>query len=55
MNLNALTFLVTLLKNSDIEKITLKNCDDNFIEEFMEHVRLEDDSEDFDDLEIVIE
>lgn len=48
-------FLVTLLKNSDIEKITLKNCDDNFIEEFMEHVRLEDDSEDFDDLEIVIE
>lgn len=47
-------FLVTLLKNSDIEKITLKNCDDNFIEEFMEHVRLEYDSEDFDDLEIVI-
>lgn len=47
-------FLVTLLKNSDIEKITLKNCDDNFIEEFMEHVRLEYDSEDFNDLEIVI-
>lgn len=47
-------FLITLLKNSDIEKITLKNCDDNFIEEFMEHVRLEDDSMDFDDLEIVI-
>lgn len=47
-------FLITLLKNSDIEKITLKNCDDNFIEEFMEHVRLEDDSMDLDDLEIVI-
>lgn len=48
------SFLDTLLKNSDIEKITLKNCDDNFIEEFMEHVRLEYDSEDFNDLEIVI-
>ena len=47
-------FLITLLKNSDIEKITLKNCDNNFIEEFMEHVRLEDDSMDLDDLEIVI-
>lgn len=48
-------FLVTLLKNSDIEKITLKNCDDDFIEEFMEHVRLEYDLEEFDDLEIVID
>lgn len=47
-------FLITLLENSDIEKITLKNCDDSFIEEFMEHVRMEDDSEDFNDLEIVI-
>lgn len=48
------SFLDTLLKSSNIEKITLENCDDNFIEEFMEHVRLEDDSMDFDDLEIVI-
>lgn len=48
------SFLDTLLKNSDIEKITLENCEDDFIEEFMEHVRLEEDSVDFDDLEIVI-
>lgn len=44
--------LPTLFGNSDIEKITLMNCDDSFIEEFMLHVRLEDD---FDELEIVIE
>lgn len=44
--------LPTLLGNSDIEKITLMNCDDSFIEEFMLHVRLEDE---FDELEIVIE
>ena len=46
--------LPTLLGNSDIEKITLVNCDDSFIEEFMEHVRLVENSDDFDDLEIVI-
>lgn len=44
--------LPTLLGNSDIKKITLMNCDDSFIEEFMLHVRLEND---FDELEIVIE
>mgnify|MGYP001680915840 CR=1 FL=1 len=48
-------FLPTLLGNSDIEKITLMNCDESFIEEFMEHVRLMEDLDDFDDLEIVIE
>lgn len=47
-------FLVTLLKNSNIERITLKNCEGDFIEEFMEHVRLENYLEDFDDLEIII-
>ena len=47
--------LPTLLGNSYIEKITLVNCDDSFIEEFMEHVRLVEDLDDFDDLEIVIE
>lgn len=47
-------FLDTLLKSSNVEKITLENCKDDFIEEFMEHVRLEYDSEDFNDLEIVI-
>lgn len=47
--------LPTLLGNSDIEKIILVNCNDSFIEEFMEHVRMENDSNDFDDLEIVIE
>lgn len=47
--------LPTLLVNSDIEKITLVNCDDSFIEEFMEHIRLVEDLDDFDDLEIVIE
>lgn len=47
--------LPTLLGNSDIEKITLMNCDESFIEEFMEHVRLVEDLDDFDDLEIVIE
>ena len=46
--------LPTLLGNSDIEKITLVNCDDSFIEEFMEHVRLVEDLDDFNDLEIVI-
>ena len=35
--------LSTLLGNSDIEKITLVSCDDSFIEEFMEHVRLVED------------
>lgn len=49
------SFLDTLLKNSNIKKITLTNCEDDFIEEFMEHVRLESDSEDFGDLEIVID
>lgn len=48
------SFMDTLLKNSNIEKITLTNCEDDFIEEFMEHVRLESDSGDFGDLEIVI-
>lgn len=48
-------FLPTLLGNSDIDKITLMNCDESFIEEFMEHVRLVEDLDDFDDLEIVIE
>ena len=47
--------LSTLLGNSDIGKITLVNCDDSFVEEFMEHVRLVEDLDDFDDLEIVIE
>lgn len=47
--------LSTLLENSDIGKITLVNCDDSFVEEFMEHVRLVEDLDDFDDLEIVIE
>lgn len=47
--------LPTLLGNSDIEKITLVSCDDSFIEEFMEHVRLVEDLDEFDDLEIVIE
>ena len=47
-------FLDTLLKSSNVEKITLENCKDDFIEEFMEHARLEYDSEDFNDLEIVI-
>lgn len=47
-------FLVTLLKNSNIERITLKNCEVDFIEEFMEHVRLENDLKDFDNLEIII-
>jgi hypothetical protein len=46
--------LPTLIGNSDIEKITLVNCDDSFIEEFMEHVRLVEDLDDFNDLEIVI-
>lgn len=46
--------LPTLLGNSDIEKITLVNCDDSFIEEFMEYVRLVEDLDDFNDLEIVI-
>ena len=44
-----------LLGNSDIEKITLMNCDESFIEEFMEHVRLGEEFDEFDDLEIVIE
>lgn len=48
-------FLPTLLGNSDIDKITLMNCDESFIEEFMEHVRLVEDLDNFDDLEIVIE
>lgn len=47
--------LPTLLGNSDIEKITLVNCDDSFIEEFMEHVRLVEDLAEFDNLEIIIE
>lgn len=47
--------LPTLLGNSDIEKITLVSCDDSFIEEFMEHVRLVENLDEFDDLEIVIE
>lgn len=47
--------LPTLLGDSDIEKITLKDCENDFIEEFMEHVRLVEDLDDFDDLEIVIE
>ena len=47
--------LPTLLGDSDIEKITLKDCGDDFIEEFMEHVRLVDDLGEFDNLEIVIE
>lgn len=47
--------LPTLLGNSDIEKITLKDCEDDFIEEFMEHVRLVEEFDEFDDLEIVIE
>ena len=47
--------LPTLLGNSDIEKITLVNCDDSFIEEFMEHVRLVEDLDEFDNLEIIIE
>lgn len=47
--------LPTLLGNSDVEKITLVSCDDSFIEEFMEHVRLVEDLNEFDDLEIVIE
>ena len=47
--------LPTLLCDSDIEKITLKDCGDDFIEEFMEHVRLVDDLGEFDNLEIVIE
>jgi hypothetical protein len=47
--------LPTLLGNSDIEKITLMNCDESFIEEFMEHVRLVEEFDEFDDLEIVIE
>ena len=48
------SFMDTLLKNSNIEKITLTNCEDDFIEEFMKHVRLESDSGDFGDSEIVI-
>ena len=44
--------LPALIGDSDIDKITLMNCDDSFIEEFMEHIRLEDD---FNELEIVIE
>ena len=44
--------LPTLIGDSDVEKITLVNCDDSFIEEFMEHIRLEDD---FNELEIIIE
>jgi hypothetical protein len=48
-------FSPTLLGYSDIEKITLKDCEDDFIEEFMEHVRLVEEFEEFDDLEIVIE
>lgn len=47
--------LPTLLGDSDIEKITLKDCENDFIDEFMEHVRLVEDLDDFDDLEIVIE
>lgn len=47
--------LPRLLGNSDIEKITLMNCDESFIEEFMEHVRLVEEFDEFDDLEIVIE
>lgn len=47
--------LPTLLGNSDVEKITLVSCDDSFIEEFMEHVRLVEDLNEFDDLEIVID
>lgn len=47
--------LPKLIGNSDIDKITLMNCDDSFIEEFMEHVRLMDKCIEFDDLEIVIE
>lgn len=47
--------LQTLLGDSDIEKITLVNCEDSFIEEFMEHVRLVEDLDEFDDLEIIIE
>jgi len=47
--------LPTLIGDSDVEKITLVNCDDSFIEEFMEHVRLMEEFDEFDDLEIVIE
>lgn len=47
--------LPTLLGDSGIEKITLKDCEDDFIEEFMEHVRLVGEFDEFDDLEIVIE
>lgn len=47
--------LPTLLGDSDIERITLKDCGDDFIEEFMEHVRLVDDLGEFGNLEIVIE
>lgn len=47
--------LPALIGDSDIDKITLMNCDDSFIEEFMEHVRLMDECIEFDDLEIVIE
>lgn len=46
--------LPTLLGDSDIEKITLINCDESFIEDFMAHVRLEEEFDEFDDLEIVI-
>lgn len=47
--------LPTLLGNSEVKKITLLDCDDNFVEEFMEHVRLEAELDEFGDLEIVIE
>lgn len=47
--------LPTLLGNSEVKKITLLDCDDNFVDEFMEHVRLEVELDEFGDLEIVIE
>lgn len=47
--------LPTLLGNSEVKKIKLLDCDDNFVDEFMEHVRLEVELDEFDDLEIVIE
>lgn len=47
--------LSKLLGNSDIKKITLVDCNARFIEDFIGHVRLENDFGEFEDLEIVIE